>query len=127
MGALRRRGDGSYMTEITLNPKELGQVRLKVHVAGNTVSMQATALDPATRALLNTGLDDLSQALTDAGLESGHLDVNQGDGQPGSGTDTDQPFAGFGANGVQVIEEEDLTMTTGPADYITSTSVNTLA
>lgn len=126
LGALRRRGDGSYLTEITLNPKELGQVRLQVHVAGNTVSMQATALDPNTRTLLNTGLEDLSQALTDAGLESGHLDVNQGNGQ-GDGTDDDQPFAGFGANSVHVIDEESLTSQAGPADYITSTSVNTLA
>lgn len=127
MGALRRRGDGSYLTEISLNPKELGQVRLQVHVAGTTVSLQATALDPATRALLAAGLDDLSQALTDAGLERGHLDVSQGDGQTGDGTEQDQPFPGFGVNGVQVIEEEALTMATEPADYITSTSVNTLA
>lgn len=126
VGALRRRGDGSYLTEITMNPKELGQVRLQVHVAGTTVSMQANAQDPATRALLDAGLNDLRQALSDAGLESGHLDVSQGDSQDRQ-DDPQSPFASYGQHGVETIDEELLTLPTTLADYITSTSVNTLA
>ena len=125
LGALRRRGDGSYATEITLNPKELGQVRLQVQVAGTTVHMQATALDPATRALLDAGLGELSQALTDAGLESGQLDVSQGDGQ-GDDTQT-SPFVGGDTHGVQPVSEDDLGLPATPTDYITATGVNTLA
>ncbi|WP_336250253.1 flagellar hook-length control protein FliK [Stomatohabitans albus] len=123
LGALRRRGDGSYLTEITLNPKELGQVRLQVHVAGVTVNMTANAVDPATRALLDAGLNDLRQALTDAGLEGGQLDVSQGDRQ-----DTpNQTAINYGGGTVEVVDEEDLTLPTTLADYITSTGVNTLA
>lgn len=125
LGALRRRGDGSFITDITLNPKELGQVRLQVQVAGNTVHMQAAALDPATRALLHAGLDDLSQALIDAGLNSGHLDVSQGDAH--ADADTDAPFPGFGLGGVEAVAEEDLALPAMSTDYVTSTGVYTLA
>ena len=99
-------------------------MRLQVQVAGTTVHMQATALDPATRALLDAGLGELSQALTDAGLESGQLDVSQGDGQ-GDDTQT-SPFVGGDTHGVQQVSEDDLRLPVTPTDYITATGVNTL-
>ncbi|CAM4064794.1 flagellar hook-length control protein FliK [Palleronia rufa] len=71
---VQARGD---RIEIALSPEELGRVRISLSHREDGVSVQLSADRPETTALLRRNMDQLADALRDAGL--GSVDIGFGD------------------------------------------------
>ena len=66
-------GEHVWRVEIALEPPDLGPIRARVTLGGETVSATVSAERDETRALLDSALPQLSQALTLQGLAVGEL------------------------------------------------------
>jgi flagellar hook-length control protein FliK len=83
VGALRHREDGDYELTLQLEPADLGRIELRVRLEGGVVHVQVGAHAPSTTDAVRRALPQLRDALVDAGLTAGSLDV----GQHGGGLD----------------------------------------
>lgn len=63
---------------IRLDPPELGSVHIRVTLAGDTVQVQVEAEQPEAQALLREHIEDLSNLLTERGLNLADVQVGQG-------------------------------------------------
>jgi flagellar hook-length control protein FliK len=86
--------EGRIDFHLTLNPPELGQVRVQLTLTNQTLSARLVAQDGATRQLIQSQMDSLRQRLQDTGLGLGQLDVSGGGGGNGGRRyEPLQPFA----------------------------------
>jgi flagellar hook-length control protein FliK len=78
--------------ELTLNPEELGRLRMTFTVDGGSMAVAVTAERPETMDLLRRHIDALAQELREIGYEDVRFDFAQGGDARGdgssSGTDT---------------------------------------
>ncbi len=92
---LRDRGDGDYHVKLELRPAELGRVELSVELHDGVLSVHMHADNPRSQELLQHQLDHLRNLLSDRGVRTGTLDVDQHRGQAAGGNDrhggTDDP------------------------------------
>lgn len=87
VGTLRHREDGDYELTIQLEPADLGRLELRVRLEGGVVHVQVGAESAATTDLVRRSLPDLREALVQAGLDPGRVDVgNQPDQRGGEST-----------------------------------------
>jgi flagellar hook-length control protein FliK len=87
--------EGRIDFHLTLNPPELGQVRVQLTLTNQTLSARLVAQDGATRQLIQSQMDSLRQRLQDTGLGLGQLDVSGGGGgKGGQQYEPLLPFAG---------------------------------
>lgn len=75
VGTLRHREDGDYELTIELEPADLGRVELRIRLEGGVVHVQVGAESSATTDLVRRSLPELRDALVQAGLDAGTLDV----------------------------------------------------
>ena len=83
--------EGRIDFHLSLNPPELGQVRVQLTLTNQTLSARLVAQDGATRELIQSQMDTLRQRLQETGLGLGQLDVSGGGGG-GSGGQRQGPF-----------------------------------
>jgi flagellar hook-length control protein FliK len=98
VGTLRHRDDGDYELTLQLDPPDLGRVELRVRLEGGVVHVQVGAQAAGTGDLLRRALPELREALVDAGLTAGTLDIGPHTGQDGhagaGGTRPDEATTG---------------------------------
>jgi flagellar hook-length control protein FliK len=87
---LRQVGDGLRLmtvgsrqsAEIQLSPAELGKVKVRMEIEGQSVRMYVTTENAAVRDLVAQGLDGLRRDLMAQGLQCNHMSVDvQADGR----------------------------------------------
>ncbi|MEO5981795.1 MAG: flagellar hook-length control protein FliK [Pedococcus sp.] len=96
--------DGTHRVTVTLEPENLGKVRVQLTLSGGEVALHLIAADAATRETLRLGLPELRAQLEQSGLRTAGMDVQSGSadlfGQAGAGAGTGggtAPRAGHGA------------------------------
>jgi flagellar hook-length control protein FliK len=76
---------GSQSVELSLNPTELGPIRVDIQMAGQTASLSMSAAHEATRTALTQALPQLHEMFAQSGLTLGQAQV--GDGGQSAGRD----------------------------------------
>lgn len=66
--------------KISLKPEELGDVTVKIASQNGVVTAQITAESQRVKEIIESGFNQLKQALSDAGVEVSQLEVNVGSG-----------------------------------------------
>ncbi len=85
---------GIRSAEITLNPKELGPVKVSLTLSGETMEIAFAAAQPETRQAIEQSLPLLRSMLSEQGLNLSHATVGQGGfGQPQDRRDAQDPAA----------------------------------
>jgi flagellar hook-length control protein FliK len=85
---LRHNGDGEYRLMLQLRPEQLGRVDVQVTLNNGQVSIHLLADNAASRQMLRDHMPELRDALADAGLDAGSLDVGDHDTQDKSTTNS---------------------------------------
>jgi flagellar hook-length control protein FliK len=80
---LRHREDGDHELTLQLEPADLGRIELRVRLEGGVVHVHVGAHESSTTDVVRRALPQLRDALHDAGLTTGSLDV----GTRGGGLD----------------------------------------
>ena len=75
---LRLASTGTPRAELSLNPPELGRVKLELEVVGDELSLRVSAANPAARELFEQALPRLRELLAGEGLQLGQTQVDQG-------------------------------------------------
>ena len=79
---------------LSLNPPDLGPVRVQLTLTNQTLSARLVANDPATQQLIQNQMDALRQRLQETGLSLGQFDVSGGSsGSAGQQQQSLLPFA----------------------------------
>jgi flagellar hook-length control protein FliK len=73
--------DGLQQAEITLNPQELGPIRIALTMAGDAAELSIQAEHALTRQSIEEALPRLKALLADQGLQLGQTDVGQSFGR----------------------------------------------
>src|SRR3546814_7508948 len=90
VGTLSQRPDGEYDLTLQLEPADLGRLELRVRMEGGLVHIQLGAHAASTTEAIRAALPELREALADAGLSAGSLDVGTHTGQSESGASRDR-------------------------------------
>jgi flagellar hook-length control protein FliK len=67
-GVLTNLGQGESQVTLNLNPPELGQIQLTLHLSGQELAVTALATRPEVAEVANLGVQQLLQALAQQGL-----------------------------------------------------------
>lgn len=90
-------GEGVQQATLDLSPLELGPIQIRIDVDGNQASIDFSAARPETRALLESAMASLADALRQDGLELGASSVSESVAPSGgdrSGGDADRSRGG---------------------------------
>lgn len=95
---MSRLEQGNWQFRFVLNPKNMGEVQVNLHMQGGGLDGTFVASHAATRDLLNDGLQRLRDTLGAAGMNVASLDVGAGhssrQGQQSMASDVPQPSNG---------------------------------
>jgi flagellar hook-length control protein FliK len=86
--------DGRIDFHMSLEPPELGQVRVQLTLSSQTLTARLVAQDASTRQLIQSQMDSLRQRLQQTGLGLGQIDVSGGGGNSRGGQ-RQQPLLPF--------------------------------
>jgi flagellar hook-length control protein FliK len=75
--------EGRIDFHMSLEPPELGQVRVQLTLTNQTLSARLVAQDDATRQLIQSQMDSLRQRLQETGFGLGQIDVGGGGSRGG--------------------------------------------
>jgi flagellar hook-length control protein FliK len=79
-GAVSHTSDGSSQISIRLNPGELGELKIQVHMDDNRLKVDIQADNPAVKDLLMSDLDSLKQTLSNKNFNMEGFNVSTGGG-----------------------------------------------
>ncbi|WP_341367510.1 flagellar hook-length control protein FliK [Yoonia sp. BS5-3] len=102
--------NGGRVTEIGLNPEELGRVRLSMTAQDTTITLNVVAERPETTDLLRRNIDALAQELRSLGYD----DINFSFGGDGTTEAGDEGKPVFDTSDDALTEEQDILAPTQP-------------
>jgi flagellar hook-length control protein FliK len=98
---MSRLEQGNWQFRFVLNPKNMGEVQVNLHMQAGGLDGSFVASQAATRDLLSDGLQRLRETLNAAGMNVASLDVGAGNssrqGQQSMAAADPQPSNGFRA------------------------------
>jgi flagellar hook-length control protein FliK len=118
---------GATEIRVTLDPPELGRVRVHLEVSDNHAIARIVASSHEAAALLAKDREDLIRAFQNQGVEEVHVQVESDDGTSTRGRDGEDRRPGDGRDGPAPASNDPLDRRTSPLARITRTSLDVFA